>query len=466
MRRVIRKHLRDFVAIAVLAAIGVGTTAYILGEQGARIPFVDEDPFEIRAAFTDAGGVKPGQNQAVQMAGVRIGEIDDVELEDGRAVLTLAIEQRYADRIRRDATALLRPRTGLEDMFVDLAPGSEHAPAIEEDALIRIGDTLPDVDSEEVLNALDRRTRDYLKILINSGGDALDGHGTDVRSLFKRLEPLHRDLERVNSAFARQRRKLRRLVHDYGQLTTTLGREDEELERLVRASASVFDAFASQDVDLERAVARLPGTLRATELSLGRVDRFAGELGPALEALRPPFRRLVGANAALTRLARDTTPTVRSQIRPFIRRARPYLRTLRPGVTDLAAATPDLATSFGQLNRFFNMAAHNPGGAEPLSGDELRDAQRDEGYLFWVAWLAHTSNNLFSTSDAQGPFRRSNFALSCTTARQLVSMEPLVEIGLGLTALLQDTQLCPEAGGEPLIPVPRARDLAGKDGLG
>lgn len=465
MTRAIRKHLRDFVAIAALAAIGLGVAAYILGAQGARIPLIEEGPFRIKAAFSEAGGVKPGQNQAVQMAGVRIGEISDMKLEGGRAVLTLAIDKRYADRIHGDATALLRPRTGLEDMFVDLAPGSASAPPIREGALIRIGDTLPDVDSDDILNELDARTRDYLKLLIDGGAGGLDERGTDLRRLFQRLAPLHRDLARVNGAFARQRGKLRLLVHEYGQLTTALAGEDDELARLVRASSEVFAAFASRSTDLETAVARLPGALRQTQSTLAKVDTFAGVLAPTLDSLRPAFGRLDDTNAALTRLARDTTPAIRGEIRPFARRARPYLGVLRPGARDLAAAVPDLGTSFAELNRFFNMASYNPNGAEPVSGDATRNARRDEGYLFWVAWLAHASNNLFSTSDAQGPFRRSNFALSCTTLRQLVSIEPLLEIGLGVTKLLQDTQLCPEAGGEPLIPLPQVRDLAGKDGL-
>lgn len=447
MRRVIRKHLRDFLAIALLAAIGLGTGAYILDQQGQRVPLLSEAPFEFEAAFTEAGGVKPGQNQAVSIAGVRIGEIADVELEDGRAILTLAVERRYAGRIRRDAKALLRPRTGLEDMFVDLDPGTEEAPPIEEGHRVTIGDTLPDVDSEEILNALDGQTQDYLRLLINGGADGLRNRDTDLRNLLKRLEPLHRDIARVNGALARQRAKLRRLVHNYGSLTTELGREDEELTRLVDASNAVFESFASRDLDISATVRKLPSALRQTETTLGKVDAFSDQLGPALESLRPAFRRLPEANAALLDLARSTTPTIRRDIRPFVRELGPYLEDLRPGARDLSRAVPDLEESFNELNRFFNMAAFNPGGAEPVTGNAATDSARDEGYLFWAGWLAHTSNNLFSTSDAQGPFRRSNFSASCPTLRSLVNAEPATELILNATNLLADAGLCPQEGG-------------------
>mgnify|MGYP001294544776 FL=1 len=443
MTRALRKHVRDLLAIAVLAAIGLGTAWYVLNAQGMRIPLLDPAPFEIKAAFSEAGGVKPGQHQAVRLAGVRIGEVTDVEVDDGRAIVTMAIEPRYADRIGRDATALLRPRTGLEDMFVELSPGSEDAPRIREGELIRIGETLDDVDSEEILAQLDRRTQDYLGLLIRGGAAAVEGRSDDLRALYRRLEPLHRDLARVNAAVARQRRKLRRLVHDYGRLTGELAQEPAELRSLVRASSAAVGAFARQGNDLAEAVRRLPSTLRTTESALRRVDTFAGRLGPTLEALRPAVRRLDGANEAVRELAQATTATVRDDIRPFARRARPYLASLAPAGRDLAGAMPDLDTAFHGLNRFFNMAAYNPGGAEPAS----LGSKREEGYLFWMAWAAHNSNLLFSTSDASGPFRRVLPMLDCDSLRQLNVVEPLLTAAFGLEDVLGTPGLCPLKGG-------------------
>lgn len=447
MRRTIVSHLRDFVAIAALAAVGIGTAVFILANQDFRFPFVSDDPFELKAELTDAGGVKPGQNQPVRIAFVRVGEIADLELEDGRALLTLEIDPEYADRFRRDATALLRPRTGLEDMFLDVDPGSEDAPPAEEGDVIPIRNTLTDVDSEQILNALDRDARDYLELLVNGAGKGLEGRGGDLRKTFERLEPLHRDLARVNDAFADQREKLERLVHNYGLLTAELSRTDDQLTRLVTASEEVFEAFASQDEDISLAVSRLPSALRRTETTLRKVDSFSDELGPALESLRPAFDELPDANEALTELALETTGTIREDIRPFVREAKPFLEDVQPAAADLAEAMPDLETAFGELNRLFNMAAFNPNGAEPpREGADTKEERRDEGYLYWLGWLAHNTNSLFSTSDASGPFRRANFLATCTTLRQLVADEPISELIFGVTNVLADTGVCPEGG--------------------
>ena len=449
MRTAIRKHLRDFVALALLAVVGVGTGVYILSEQGFRFPYFDPERVEFRAEITDAGGVKPGQNQAVRIAFVRVGEITDVQLEDGRAVLKLAIEPEYADRIKQDATALLRPKTGLEDMFLDVDPGTERAQSADEGFTIPVQNTQPDVDSEEFLNVLDRDTRDYLKLLINGAGGGLDGHGRDLRRVLQRLAPLHRDVARVNRIFAEQRGKVRRLVSNYGELVARLGREDRDLVRFVRASEAALGAFAQEERGVSESVARLPRTLRQTERTLAKVNRFAGELGPGIQAIRPAFRELDETNAALRELARSSTGVIRDDIRPFVRIAGPYLDDVRPAATRLNRAMPDLRRTFGELNRFFNMLAFNPNGREPLTGDAAEDADREEGYLFWLAWLAHNTNSLFSTSDASGPFRRANFGVSCQTLRELLTLNPLAETVLGVTDILDATvdQVEPGLGG-------------------
>jgi len=76
-----------------------------------------------------------------------------------------------------------------------------------------------------------------------------------------------------------------------------------------------------------------------------------------------------------------------------------------------------------------------------------KDLQRDEGMLFWLAWVSHNSNSLFQTGDAQGPFRRFVALATCSTYKQVIldngAAGPLVEDLLGVKGLLADTDLCP-----------------------
>jgi phospholipid/cholesterol/gamma-HCH transport system substrate-binding protein len=405
MRLAIKKHLVDFLAIAGVALLGVGVAIYILSQQDLRFPLVEGKPKHIEIELANAQAVQPGQGQTVRVAGVEVGRIADVKVEDGVAVVDLEIEPKYKNLIKRDATALLRPKTALKDMFVEVDPG--RGKAVPDGGRITVANSLPDINPDEIYSALDADTRPYLKLLVAGAGKGLENRGDDLREVFRRFEPIHRDLARVTRATAQRRDALKRLIHDYGLLMTEVGSHPQEIRRLVTASRTVFDALAGEDSQISESVARLPGSLRASERALANVREFAPVLQSSLESLRPAIRKLPATNAALTPFLRETEPVIRTQIRPFVRAARPWTNDLRLAARDTAKATPDLKTWFGELNRFFNIGAYNPGGAEGLEGKSISQQRaRQEGLLYWLAWTAQNGNSLFSTADAQGPWRR------------------------------------------------------------
>jgi len=454
MTRAIKKHIGDFAAIVALVAIGIGTTGYIILNQDARpsIPFIEDKPIQLKAEFSDAQAVTPGQGQSVRVAGVQIGKISKVELEDGKAVVTMDVEPKFVGKIRKDASALLRPRTGLKDMFIELDPGTQTAPRMTTSDRIGMENTAPDIDPDEILAALDTDTRSYLQLLVNGLGKGLKGNGDDLREIFRLFEPLHRDLARVQGAFADRRGGLARLIHNYGSLTSELADQDQDLTRLVDSSATVFGAFAAEDDNISESIRRLPSALNQTEETLAKVDTLGGVLGPSLESLRPAFRQLDETNAQVLPFVREAAPIVRDQIRPFVRDARPYVRDLRPAAVSLSRALPDLTESFFELNRFFNIAAFNRNGREGISESRDANKQRDEGYLFWLAWTVQAGNSVFSTADATGPLRRTFLNVSCASLRDLATNQPGADVILGVTGLLRDNRLCPIGEGGVSLP--------------
>jgi phospholipid/cholesterol/gamma-HCH transport system substrate-binding protein len=444
MTTAIRKHLRDFLAVLALMLLAAGTAAYILANERLRFPLVQEKAFRLKVELPNAQAVTPGQGQTVRVAGVEVGQIGKVELEDGRAVVNLEIEPKYRHLIKRDATALLRAKTGVKDMFIEVDPGDGEPLA--ENESITVDNTAPDINPDEVLAALDSDTRDYLKLLISGAGKGLKGRGSDLQETFARFGPLHRDLARVSTAVARRRHNLRRLIHNYGVLVRELGAKDRLLTRLVRSSNETLGAFADENQSISTAVARLPGALRQTQRTLTKLNPFARELGPTLESLRPAVRQIDVANRASLPLFREGEPILRRQVRPFTRIATPYFRDLGRAAKGLARAGPDLGKTFLGLNRFFDIGAYNPGGTEGLTGDLAKDRARKEGYLFWLAWVAQNTTNLFSTQDANGPLRRASLGgLNCAVFPSIASEAgiPAAQSGLIVT-LFQGIGACNE----------------------
>jgi phospholipid/cholesterol/gamma-HCH transport system substrate-binding protein len=230
---------------------------------------------------------------------------------------------------------------------------------------------------------------------------------------------------------------LKDAVHSLAVLNNHLAKRAPDLRELVDASAATFRAFASENQNISRTMQLLPGTLRQTTITLRKVQRFANILRPASVNLIPAVRKLPAANRALSSLARARTDEVRDDIRPFVRQVRPLVRELKTPAQRLARATPDLRTSFVVLNHLFNTLAYNQKGREGPG-----KADRQEGYLFWLAWLNHQAVTLFSSQDANGGYRPLFLTLSCATASQFVKDNIGAEFALNLSPILSSGALC------------------------
>jgi phospholipid/cholesterol/gamma-HCH transport system substrate-binding protein len=445
MKRAIREHWKDFAAIVGLLVITVVIAGYILSNERLRFPW-ESSPFTINAAFATAQAVTPGQGQSVRISGVQIGLVGQVTLKNGEGVVQMDIDPKYKHLIHTNWTALIRPRTGLDDMFIELSPGPPGAPVAKSGYTIPISNTMPVVNLDEILSSLDADSREYLSLLVNGAGQGLkNGGGNKLAQVMQRFEPTHRDLARLNSAVAVRGVALRRLVNSLKRLNQALAAKQGQIVQLVDSSETVFRAFASEDKNVSRAVADLPGTLNQTTATLAKVQAFANVLGPAATNLLPAVRAIPAANRAMTALAIPGAPIVKNQIRPFVIASRPLVRNLKPAAINLAdpttvhtshgpvhlgAATPNLANVFTVLNHLENMLGYNPGDTE-------------HGYLWWLAWLDHNARTLFSVQDANGDFRPLFLQASCATYAQIANNSPLEEVIMNLTPILTSSGICP-----------------------
>jgi phospholipid/cholesterol/gamma-HCH transport system substrate-binding protein len=442
MRRAISIHRRDFAAIVALVVAAVVVGAYILRHQPAFT--FGQSYYTVRAEFATGAAVASGQGQAVTIAGVQVGQVGGVTLDNGRAVVTMNIYTRYAP-IYRNATVLLRPRTPLKDMYLSLDPGTKNAGSIPDGGMLPVASTSPDVDFDQILSSLDVDSRNYLLLLLSGGAQAFHDPGAtgtqpsaaavaDLRGTLKRFAPLSRDTRTFATLLATRRQNLARAIHNLNLVATSLGGVDTQLASLINSANTNFSAISSQDANLQSALSLLPGTLQETSQTLVKVRGFASATGPTLHALLPFAHQLAPALHASRPLFRDTTPVIRDQLRPFSVAVQPLANTLRPAATKLAQAVPALSRSVSVLNTLFNTLAYQPRGSE-------------QGYLFWGAWLSHIAATLTNTQDAHGPNIRSIFMSTCAQLDLLAALQQSTPSLSALIDLLNQpdrTQICPE----------------------
>ena len=430
MTRAIKKHFADFVAIIALLLLAAVVAVYILSNERFHFPFFEASPYTLKAEFQTLQAVAPGQGQTVRISGVQVGTIGAVTLQNGLAVVTMDMDKQYEHLVHKNATLLLRPKTGLKDMFIELDPGSRSAPVAPPNYTFPVSNTLPDINVDEIFSALDSDTRDYLDLLVNGAGQGLKGRTNDLTQILERFEPTHQDLARVNQAIAARGADLRQLVDSLRRLDGDLAIQRPQLVSLVDAGSQVFHALAAENANISTSVTDLPATLRQATATLAKVQRLADVLGPTATSLLPAARALPAANTALAALAQPSAPIVKNQIRPFVVAARPVVRNLRPAAVNLAAAAPNLGKIFGVLNNLVNMLGYNPGNTE-------------HSYLFWLAWLFHNGRTLFSTQDANGDYRPIFLQANCATLASIANGFPGAEALFDLTPILSNLGLCP-----------------------
>jgi phospholipid/cholesterol/gamma-HCH transport system substrate-binding protein len=445
-----RGRSKDTIAIFVLAAVGIVMTLWIFTQQKASlpawVPVVGEEFDHITGEFTTAQAVTPGQGQAVDIAGIQIGKVTSVDLVDGHAVVGMDIEPKYMQLIHPNANLLLRPKTNLNDMVVEVDPGDgkDH---IEDGHNFPLSQTEPNVNLDAFLATLDADTRQYIQLLVAGGAQGIGGRGRQLGNAFRRLQPFAHYIADLNRAVAQRRVALANVIHDFGLLTTELGRHDVAIERWVSSSKGALGNFANQQRSIQEILTEFPSTLNAAESAFASADRFSKVARPALLGLIPQAQALKPALKANQRLFEQTEEPIRTQIRPFTREIRPVLTHANQGSADFSKSVRSFGNALGAFNSFLNELAYKPKGSR-------------QSYLFYLPWLNHNTNAAFNLSDPAGPIFRGLILISCNGT----------ELAAGAAAGLDYVQTVLRGSNVPrkgeLPPIPPSKETVTATGCG
>ena len=420
----------------MLIAIAIVMTLWIFTQQKASlpswVPVVGEEFAHVTGEFTTAQAVTPGQGQAVDIAGIQIGKVTSVDLEDGHAVVGMDIEPKYLELIHPNATLLLRPKTNLNDMIVEVDPGSGKG-HIEDGYNFPLSRTEPNVNLDAFLATLDADTRQYIQLLVAGGAQGIGGRGVQLSQAFRRLQPFSHYIADLNKAVATRREALARVIHDFGLLTTELGRHDVAIERWVSSSKGALGNFANQQRSIEEILVEFPSSLSAAESAFASADTFSKTARPALLGLIPQAQALKPALKANERLFEQTLAPIRDQIRPFTRETRPVLVHAKQGSASFSKTVRGFGNSLSAFNSFLNELAYKPKG-------------KKQSFLFYLPWLNHNTNATFNLSDPAGPIGRALILISCNgteLAAGAAAADPFIQTTLRATNVPRKGELPP-----------------------
>jgi len=174
------------VALAV-AAFGFGL--YLIGAD-----FGAQRTYNVYAVFDDATGL--GVRSRVQIAGIPIGQVDRVELDQqtSKAKVWLRVRRQFV--LHRNATITKRSESILGDFLLDVGPGSPDQPVLHDGDEIRIVIRQPSMN--DVFQSLNKIADDIGDITGNLRKVLGGAEGQDnMRTLVSRLLRISEGIERV-----------------------------------------------------------------------------------------------------------------------------------------------------------------------------------------------------------------------------------------------------------------------------
>jgi phospholipid/cholesterol/gamma-HCH transport system substrate-binding protein len=266
----------------------------------------------ITAVFADAMPIVAGNY--VRFSGVQVGEVDAVNLVDGKAQVVIKLKDRIP--LHRDATASITANNLLGEKYVEIDNGDTGAPLMQEPYVIPLAQTRTRVDVADVVNSVDDPTGKALGLMLTSLGEGVDGHGKEAAAAIERLAPSMQQVQGLSKVLNEHNQLLNNLIDHLQPVAGALeGNQGAELDRLVDTTTTTLAAVARQREATAQTLRELPGTLvQARE----RLAQLAGVADPATDTLRE------------LRPVTDQVRDISSELRKFSDAADPALGSLPP----------------------------------------------------------------------------------------------------------------------------------------
>lgn len=269
----------------------------------------------------------------VKVAWVRVGTVSDIERQDdGRALISVKVDEGTADKIGSEPSAMIRPTTLLGgNYFVDLVPGGDRGPGTFS-GTIPVERTGMPVELDEVTAALQPNVLKGVQGTVKKFDQTLGPDGQDALSELledapSALQPTDELLTALQGT--RPRTDLTDVVSGLESTARAMTAEQGRLDTIVTGLKRTTGVLSNRSGQLSAALTTMPQTLRTTRSGLARLDTTLGKLRDTAEPARPIVTELESAIRHLDPVLVKSRPVV-GNLTSLLADARPLVQQLNP----------------------------------------------------------------------------------------------------------------------------------------
>ena len=250
--------------VGIIVLVVVMTAVFASGIPGGpRVPLPWNSQSTLHVQLADADALAP--HASVEIAGVKIGEVESIDEQGSVAVATLLINSNDAD-IRTDATVYLRPHGLFGPKYIDIVPGTSSAPSVGDGGTLSVDQTVQPVDLDAILQDLQAPEQQNLRTAIVELGQAAAGQGDDVNHLLAAADSLSQVLDAPLKAVDNVAPQLSDMLQKNDAFNQSFAQTP--LDQLVANSEGTFQAFADNAGHLESVLTHANSTLTTLDSAL------------------------------------------------------------------------------------------------------------------------------------------------------------------------------------------------------
>src|SRR3954449_2238793 len=266
--------------------------------------------YTVTATFENAGQLVKGNY--VEVAGRPVGKVKSVELgHNAQARVTLSVGSGF-DPLHQGTTAVIRAASlsGIANRYIELHPGPNSAPKIDDGGQIGADKTQAPVDLDQLFNTLDPKTRKGLQGIIQGGAQQYKGKSAQAAAALHYFNPALSTSARVAREIVLDRQSFRRFVTNPAETVTALDARRSDLAALVGNANTTAKAIGDENVALGRALGLLPDTLRRANTTFVNLRATLDDLDVLVNASKPATKDLAPLFRDLRGLVNDSIPTI------------------------------------------------------------------------------------------------------------------------------------------------------------
>lgn len=360
-RKIVIRVAAAVAGVLVLVAAGIGTNNSL-----------KEDDTKLLGIFASASPLDKGSE--VRMSGVKVGNVTDIQLDHGAAEVTFEMDPAVLP-VHQDAKLKMRTVNVLGEHYVDLDPGSNTKPFLDEQVIPK-SQTSKAPGLSDVFNTFDDPTATALASLVTSLGEGMDKSGAETAAALKALAPAMTNTKQLGDLLNSQNDVLTRLLDRAQPVAKQLAKNNgQTLDQVIGNAKKTLSEVSNEQEAMAETLNELPSTLSEARTTLNRLSGVSDAAAPTLEEIRPVTDNLKQITGELHTFSNAADPALRA-LQPVLNRANSLLNKAAPVVAQIREAGPNLRSVAK--------------GVRPLS-DQLLDKHLDDLMLFVKKWSLSTN---------------------------------------------------------------------------